>query len=384
MMENHVAEAAVTQAIQQPQRLSSLAAEYPSAHPQVPYQGLSVRQREARGLGAISRVSHSGLVHLPSKQTQVGSIPTARSNSELPLCCGPSMVRARFPVRARRKSPGLFRSLATEDGAEPSFGRSSDTGATPVASTMDSEQGPAGDLPDGLKSQSLSLRGANQDRRRLEDRSCARNWLTLQATNHNCEQRQRSRGSAPRGVSEAALAGRVATEARHSFHHDGYFPVGQRAARLISESWPAGCSWSAQAGCHHAVQGQQRTHLFRRPDLDTQQARPLFPRAGISPAHLYGVASCPKYRASLIWPPENPRDRIVPVGTKLSRGNSGPLPRCYGRSRRLTSLPISPRLMSARRSDGFAVNTNRRCQSSWLSSTKCFASRRSLICGEAA
>ena len=164
-----------------------------------------------------------------------------------------------------------------------------------------------------------------------------------------------------------------------------------------SNSELAPCApWGRSALPGSCVQESNRAHFLPRrqslpattwrPDLDTQQfqARPLFLRTvRISPAHLYGVASCPKYRVSLIWPPENPRDKIVLAGTKLSPGNSGLLPRCYGRSRRPTNLPTSPRLTSAQRNVGFVVNTSRRCPSSWLSSTKCSANKRSLICGEA-
>jgi hypothetical protein len=111
-----------------------------------------------------------------------------------------------------------FRSLATKDGAEPSIARSSDAGAVPAASTRVALQS---DLPrlmcGGVDERGAVPAGANQDRRRSDDRSCARRDLP-QSVEHNCERQQVRCGYAPRGVIEAALAGRVATEARHLIH----------------------------------------------------------------------------------------------------------------------------------------------------------------------
>jgi len=92
-----------------------------------------------------------------------------------------------------------------------------------------------------MMSVGCGLVGANQDRRRSEDRSCARHDTAVIGSSQNCEQRQCSRRSSPRGVSEAALAGRVATEARHSFnsgdglgiHHLGSNGQGRARDRAI-------------------------------------------------------------------------------------------------------------------------------------------------------
>ncbi len=92
-----------------------------------------------------------------------------------------NIARPRFAFRL---------SFATKDGAETSIAKSSDAGAVPADSTM----------------------GSKQDRRRLDDRNCTRHDTAVIGSKHNCEQRQRSRRTAPRGVSKAALAGRVATE----------------------------------------------------------------------------------------------------------------------------------------------------------------------------
>lgn len=117
-------------------------------------------------------------------------------------------------------------SFATKDGAEPSLERLPDAGAVPAASTTNGSlcrpQSMGSGQPDARAHSAIAdvrgpfLMGAKQTRRPADDRSCTRNWSTSQTTNHNCEQRQRSRRSAPRGVAEAAFAGHVATEARHS------------------------------------------------------------------------------------------------------------------------------------------------------------------------
>ncbi len=122
-------------------------------------------------------------------------------------------------------------SLAAGDGAEPSFGRSSDPGAVPGASTWRLWQKAVALYADGSKTsdgRSLSA-GAKQDRRRLDERSCARDVSAVIGTTTKCEQRQRSRRSAPRGVSEAEFVGHSATEAPHLFQSDD---VPARAARF--------------------------------------------------------------------------------------------------------------------------------------------------------
>lgn len=115
-------------------------------------------------------------------------------------------------------------SFARKDGAEPSIRRLSDAGAVPAASTtgtsslgMRADLGASASVWEPRSFGGVSLMGAKQTRRPADDRSCTRDWPTSSAANHNCEQRQRSRRAAPRGVSEAAFAGHVATEARHSF-----------------------------------------------------------------------------------------------------------------------------------------------------------------------
>lgn len=126
----------------------------------------------------------------------------------------------RFSVsRQQGRIKSLF--VGNKDGAEPSIGRSSDAGATPAASTEASvHQGPtksqglhtlrnkstarAGETGSAIWTLGMGVSvGANQDRRRLDGRSCARHDTAVTGSNCNCEQRQRSRRSAPRGVAEA-------------------------------------------------------------------------------------------------------------------------------------------------------------------------------------
>lgn len=122
-------------------------------------------------------------------------------------CALRSNVGPETDVTAGETAPQFGSFVGNEDGAEPSVTRSSDAGAVPAASTKELFAFSAKNF----------LAGANQDRRRSEDRSCARHDSAVSGSPKNCEQRQRSRRSSPRGVSEAALAGRVATEARYLF-----------------------------------------------------------------------------------------------------------------------------------------------------------------------
>ena len=105
----------------------------------------------------------------------------------------------------------FVRSFATKDSAEPSIVRSSDAGAVPAASTGTVTWATRKARQDHLATASLSgltvPAGANQDRRRSDDRNCTRHDTAVIGSTQNCGQRQRSRRTAPRGVSEAAPAG---------------------------------------------------------------------------------------------------------------------------------------------------------------------------------
>lgn len=94
---------------------------------------------------------------------------------------------------------------------------------------------------------------------------------------------------------------------------------------------------------------------------------------------LYGVrASWRQYRTSRKSARGNQRGAQVPAVTSLSLVDFPQSLKCFGRSKRRPALLISPSATSATPSGFSVANTNRRYRSSWPSSTKCCANRRSL------
>jgi hypothetical protein len=150
------------------------------------------------------------------------------------------------PYRTRESSPCVERSIefrasfATKDGAEPSIARPSDAGAVPAASTMMTSANSNIAIRATRRATAslvgVILMGAKKDRRRSDDRNCTRHDTAVIGSTQNCEQRQRSRRSAPRGVSEAEPAGRLATEARYCFQFGG---AGAKALIRCGEAGPS-------------------------------------------------------------------------------------------------------------------------------------------------
>lgn len=161
---------------------------------------------------ATSGSQRSSTTHFAPTNSRTTTFPFSRVTSD---DLKPT-ESTRSPQFSLRNSVSL---LATKDGAEPLIGTSSDAGAVPAASTMSAWHKADASHADGPKTSDgrVLLMGAKQDRRRSDDRSCTRHDTAVIGSNHNCERQSVRCGNAPRGVVEAAPAGRVATEARHLF-----------------------------------------------------------------------------------------------------------------------------------------------------------------------
>lgn len=173
---------------------------------------------------------------------------------------------------------------------------------------------------------------------------------------------------------------------RQTFEGDGILPVGQRAARLLPERWPA--ARRALVGVQKPVQGHQRTHLSspaRHVDGTRGNSRPesvlathRIPGALSASGSADQFCSVGEYQPCVQSTSASPaskskyRDASCRAVTKLSRRQIGfGLQGIAGRKRPPLTLHQSHTETNAQQNAGSAVSSSRRSRLSRLFLASC-------------